>query len=354
MIDTFKINIQPIGESKLSQIDFNDIDFGKVYSDHMFMADYYHKEWQNFRIEPYDLLSFTPGSAILHYGQSVFEGLKAYKSEKGDVLVFRPEMNFARINKSAERMCIPEISQELFMDGLTELLRLDKNWVPGLPNTSLYIRPYIFALDEYIGIRPSDNYKFIIFTCPVGPYYSKPLKVKIEKEFSRAVHGGTGYAKAAGNYAASLYPAKLAQDKGYDQLIWTDGATHQYIEEAGTMNIMFMVGNKLLTAETGDTVLSGITRDSVLTLAREWGMEVEERKISVAEIVSCLKNGEIKEAFGTGTAVTIASIEIIADAENDYKIPSPGPDSFSTRVFKELDNIKTGKTEDKHGWIYKI
>ena len=240
------------------------------------------------------------------------------------------------------------------MEGLTELLKLDKNWIPNEPNTALYIRPYIFALDEYIGIRPSTNYKFIIFTCPVGAYYSKPLKLKIETEFSRAVQGGTGYAKAAGNYAGSLYPAKLAQDKGYDQLIWTDGATHTYIEEAGTMNLMFIKAGKLITSETGDTVLKGITRDSVLTIAQEWGIEVEERKISVDEIVASLRNGEITEAFGTGTAATIASIEVIADDEHDYAIPQPGPDSFSTRVFAELDNIKTGKKQDKHNWIYKF
>ena len=354
MTDTIRINIQPVSESRLSQIDFNHIDFGKVYSDHMFIADYYHGKWQDFRIEPYDMLTFTPGSAILHYGQSVFEGLKAYKDESGNVLVFRPEMNFNRINKSAQRMCIPEISEEIFMDGLTELLRLDKNWIPDLPNTSLYIRPYIFALDEYIGIKPSENYKFIIFTCPVGPYYSKPLKVKIERKFSRAVHGGTGYAKAAGNYAGSLYPAKLAQEKGYDQLIWTDGATHEYIEEAGTMNIMFMIGDKLVTAETGDTVLNGITRDSVLTIAEEWGIEVEERRISVDEIVQGLQNEKIREAFGTGTAATIATIEIINNGEKDYLLPVPGPDSFSAKVFQELDKIKTGKKEDTHDWIYKV
>ena len=320
----------------------------------MFISDFYNGKWQDFRIEAYDMLSFTPGSAILHYGQSVFEGLKAYKNPSGDVVVFRPEMNFRRLNQSAVRMCIPEVTEEMFMEGLTELLRLDKNWVPDLPNTSLYIRPYIFALDEYIGIRPSDNYKFIIFTCPVGAYYSKPLKVKIETKFSRAVQGGTGFAKAAGNYAGSLYPAKLAQQKGYDQLIWTDGVSHRYIEEAGTMNIMFMNGNKLLTASTGDTVLSGITRDSVLTIAREWGIDVEERNISVTEIISSLKNGEITEAFGTGTAATIAPIELIADDENDYQIPVPGPESFSTKVCEELDSIKTGKKKDTHGWIYTV
>jgi len=354
MTDTIQINIKPTLNSRLSQVDFDDIDFGKVYSDHMFISDFYNGQWQDFRVEPYDMLSLTPGSAILHYGQSVFEGLKAYKTESGEIAVFRPEMNFRRLNLSAERLCIPTISEEMFMEGLTEVLKLDKSWIPDLPNTSLYIRPYIFALDEYIGIRPSTNYKFIIFTCPVGAYYSKPLKLKIETEYSRAVQGGTGYAKAAGNYAGSLYPAKLAQEKGYDQLIWTDGATHSYIEEAGTMNLMFMKGDKLITADTGDTVLRGITRDSVITLAQEWGIEVEERKISVEEIITSLKKGEIVEAFGTGTAATIASIEVIADDENEYIIPQPGPDSFSTRVFTELDNIKTGKIQDTHNWIYKV
>ncbi|NJN25357.1 MAG: branched-chain amino acid aminotransferase [Cyclobacteriaceae bacterium] len=354
MTDTLNISIEPIDTSRLSQVDFNHIDFGKVYSDHMFIADYYHNAWQNLRIEPYDMLSFTPGSAILHYGQSVFEGMKAYKNAEGEVLVFRPEKNFMRLNLSAERMCIPQLPEDIFMQGLTQLLHLDKNWVPDLPNTSLYIRPYIFALDEFIGIRPSDNYKFIIFTCPVGPYYSRPLKVKIERQFSRAVHGGTGYAKAAGNYAGSLYPAKLAQQKGYDQLIWTDGATHQYVEEAGTMNVMFIKGNKLITAETGDTVLKGITRDSVLTIAKEWGYEVEERRVSVDELVKSLEQGEIDEAFGTGTAATIASIEVIGDGHKDYQLPITNAQSFSKRVFAELDQIKTGKKEDKYGWIYKV
>ena len=354
MTDTMKINVRPVLNSRINQIDFNNIDFGKVYSDHMFIADYYKGQWQDFRIEPYDMLSFTPGSAILHYGQSVFEGMKAYKSQEGAVNIFRPEMNFKRLNLSAERMCIPEITEEMFMEGLTELIKLDRAWVPDQDNTSLYIRPYIFALDEYIGIRPSDNYKFIIFTCPVGAYYSKPLKVKIETKYSRAVQGGTGYAKAAGNYAGSLYPAKLAQENGYDQLIWTDGASHKYIEEAGTMNIMFVKGNQLITAETGDTVLRGITRDSVLTLAREWGMEVIEKKISVDEIVESLQKGEINEAFGTGTAATIATIDTIGSEGEDYTISLPGPESFSTKVLKELDAIKTGKKEDTHQWIYKI
>jgi branched-chain amino acid aminotransferase len=320
----------------------------------MFMADYKNNQWNNFKIEPYDLISFYPGSAVLHYAQSVFEGLKAYKSESGEILVFRPDMNFKRMNLSARRICIPEIPEDVFMGGLRELLKIDKNWVPGLHGTSLYIRPFAFALDEYIGIRPSDTYKFMIFTCPVGPYYSKPVKVMIETQFTRAMEGGTGFAKAAGNYAASLYPAKLAHEKGYDQLIWTDGKEHKYIEEAGTMNVMFLIGDKLVTSETGDSILSGITRDSVLTLARDWGMEVEERKISVDEIIDACKSGELKEAFGAGTAATIAHIDSIGFEGIDYQLRPVVEREFSQKVLRTLDDIRTGRIEDKFGWVYKL
>ncbi len=354
MTDTFNLSITKVKSSRVSQVDFSKVNFGKEYADHMFVADYRDGNWQQFSIEPYAPLTFLPGLAILHYGQSVFEGLKAYKDQNNDVLVFRPEMNFNRLNVSAERMCIPQIPEEIFFNGMNELLRIDKNWVPTLPDTSLYIRPYIFAMDEYIGIRPSDTYKFIIFTCPVGAYYSKPLKVKIETYFSRAVHGGTGFAKAAGNYAGSLYPARLAQKEGYDQLIWTDGATHSNVEEAGTMNLMFVINNTLITAATNDTVLKGVTRESVLTLAREWGMNVEERNIPVKEIVSALRNGSMTEAFGTGTAATIAPIEVIAYDGTDYRIPSVNGNSFSSRILNELNDIKTGRKSDSRGWMYKV
>jgi len=354
MTDTFNLSINKVRSSRVSQVDFSKVNFGKEYADHMFVADYRDGNWQQFSIEPYAPLTFLPGLAILHYGQSVFEGLKAYKDQNNNVLVFRPEMNFKRLNVSAERMCIPQIPEEIFFNGMNELLRIDKDWVPTLPDTSLYIRPYIFAMDEYIGIRPSDTYKFIIFTCPVGAYYSKPLKVKIETYYSRAVHGGTGYAKAAGNYAGSLYPAKIAQKEGYDQLIWTDGATHSNVEEAGTMNLMFVINNTLITAATNDTVLKGVTRESVLTLAREWGMKVEERNIPVKEIVSALSNGTMTEAFGTGTAATIAPIEVIAYEGNDYVIPATNGNSFSSRILSELNDIKTGRKPDTHGWMYKV
>jgi branched-chain amino acid aminotransferase len=354
MIDTLSIDIRETANSRIKEVDFANIPFGKVYSDHMFIADYDGKQWSKLRIQPYEHLKLSPANSALHYGQSVFEGMKAYKNEAGEVLIFRPKANFERLNKSAERMCIPPLPEDVFMSGLTELLKLDQAWVPETPNTALYIRPFIFATDEFIGIRPSDTYKFIIFTCPVGSYYTEPVRVKIETRYSRAVEGGTGAAKAAGNYAASLYPARQAQMQGYHQLVWTDARTHEYIEESGTMNIMFLIGDTLITSPTGDTILSGITRNSVLTLAREWGYKVEERKISVKEVVEAIEKGNLKEAFGTGTAATIAHIALINHQEIDYTLPPMEDRTFSNRVLQELDNIKTGRSEDKWDWVYKV
>ena len=343
-----------VKRSRVGEVDFRNIDFGKVYSDHMFVADYVDGRWQNFSIVPYEQIHLLPGTAILHYAQSVFEGLKAYRGRNGEVFVFRPEMNARRLNKSSERMCIPELPEDIFMEGMDELLRVDKAWIPDLPGTSLYIRPFIFAVDEYIGIRPSDKDKFMIFTCPVGAYYSKPVRVKIETHFSRTVAGGTGFAKAGGNYAASLYPAKIAKKEGYDQLIWTDGQTHKYIEEAGTMNLMFIIDDVLITAETGDTILEGITRDSVITLAKDWGQKLEIRKITVEEILDALEKGRIQEAFGVGTAATVAHIDVIGFEGRDYSLPEIDENFFSRRVARELDGIKTGRIEDKFGWNHTV
>lgn len=354
MTESLSINITKTSDSRITKVDFDNIPFGKVYSDHMFVAEYKNGEWTDFKIKPYENISMSPATSVLHYGQSVFEGMKAYKNSNGEVLVFRPHDNFRRLNLSARRMCIPELPEEVFMGGLTELLKVDKDWVPNKPNTSLYIRPFVFATDEYVGIRPSDNYKFIIFTCPVGVYYAEPVKVKIETRYTRAMEGGTGFAKAAGNYAAALYPAKLAAEKGYHQLIWTDGKTHQYVEESGTMNVMFIIGDKLLTAPTTETILAGITRDSVLTLARDWGLQVEERKVAVAEIIEAAQNGTLKEAFGTGTAATIAQIAVIGHEGKDYELPPVETRQFSQKVYKALDDIKTGRIEDKYNWVYKI
>jgi branched-chain amino acid aminotransferase len=353
MVKTLDIKISKVEESRLAEIDFHDIKFARQYSDHMFVADYDGKDWQDIKIVPYQNISLSPANPAIHYGQSIFEGLKAYKNDNKEVLIFRPEMNFSRMNISAERMMMPEIPEELFMEGMRELVNLDSGWVPDVEGTSLYIRPFMFATDEFIGIRTSDTYRFMIITCPVGAYYSKPVKVKIEEHYTRAAKGGTGFAKTAGNYAASLYPAYQAQKDGYDQLIWTDGQEHKYIEESGTMNVMFVLNDALITAPTGDTILDGVTRDSVLELARDWGMKVEVRPFAVQELISAIESNELQEAFGVGTAATIANIEVIGHNDNDYYLDM-NKSVFSGKVLAALSNIKTGKAEDIHNWNYHV
>lgn len=353
MVQTLDIQVEKIANSRISEMDFHHIDFARQYSDHMFIADYDGKEWKNFKIVPYQNISLSPANPAIHYGQSIFEGLKAYKTAEKDVMVFRPEMNFNRMNISADRLMMPQIPEEIFMDGMHQLLALDSDWVPDIEGTSLYIRPFMFATDEYIGIRTSDTYRFMIITCPVGAYYSKPVKVRIEEHYTRAIKGGTGFAKTAGNYAASLYPAYLAQKDGYDQLIWTDGESHKFIEESGTMNIMFVINNTLVTAPVGDTILNGITRLSVLELAKDWGMNVEVRPLSVEELITAIKNDQVQEAFGVGTAATIANIELIAHRGQDYKLDL-SKTQFSSKVLEALNGIKTGKLEDKFNWNYKV
>ena len=350
MIETVAIKKTLVAQSRLQKLEMDNIQFGSYYSDHMFVADYRDGAWSDCRIVPFDDFKISPAMSVLHYGQSVFEGLKAYAGTGGEVIVFRPIDNYLRINESAARMCMPSLPEEVFMGGLKELLKTDRAWVPTDEGTSLYIRPFMFATDEFIGVRPSNTYRFIIFTSPAGAYYSEAVRVKVEKYYSRAFPGGTGAAKAAGNYAASLYPAKLAQEAGYHQLIWTDGLTHEFIEEAGTMNIMFVIDNKIVTSKGGETVLDGITRKSVLHLAQEWGYPVEERNVSVKEVIEAIENGTLTEAFGTGTAATIAHIAVISNDGQDYSLPPVETREFSNRVLAELNDIKTGKVEDRHGW----
>lgn len=355
MKPTLQISISKTKQSRLPETDFENLVFGKSISDHMFVADYKNGEWTDPRIEPFAPLMLSPANSTLHYGQAIFEGMKAYKNEAGEILLFRAEANQKRLNESAVRMCIPEVPEEIFMEGLMTLLDLDRDWIPNKPGYSLYIRPFIFATDNYLGVRPSETYKFMIFTCPVGHYYSKPVSVKVEQHYTRAAEGGTGFAKAAGNYAGSLYPALLAQKQGYDQLLWTDAKTHENIEESGTMNVMFMINDTLITAPTHTgTILKGITRDSVLKLAREMGYVVEERFLKVAELEAGLKNGSLQEAFGTGTAATIAHIAKIHINGKDYELPEKPADAFSNQVLKKLDDLKYGRVADSRGWIVKV
>jgi len=349
------ISLTKSSHSKLSETDFSSLVFGKVISDHMFVADYQNGAWGDFRIVPYGPMDIYPGNATLHYGQAIFEGMKAYKNEKGEVLVFRAESNARRLNESAKRMCMPEFPEQHFIEALRSLLDLDRDWVPQEKGSSLYIRPFMFAMDNYLGVRPSESYRFMIFTSPVGAYYTKPVSVKVETNYTRATEGGTGEAKAAGNYAASLYPAQLAQQEGYDQLLWTDGKTHSQIEESGTMNVMFKIKGTLITAPTGKgTILKGITRDSVIQLSKDWGQKLEERFLTVAELQESLENGTMEEAFGVGTAATIAFIHKIHVNGKDYFLPEPTADAFSKHALKTLDGIKYGELQDTHHWMLSI
>ena len=354
MTETLKIEIERVAKSRLPATDLTTLPFGMVYTDHMFVCDYSEHQWRNPRIVPFGYLQISPASPAIHYGQSIFEGIKAHRSANNDILIFRPHDNWERMNISADRMCMPPLPEELFMDSLASLIELDRAWVPSSEGSSLYIRPFMFSADEYIGIRPSQRFTYMVILSPAGPYYSAPVKVKIEEHYTRAVAGGTGYAKAGGNYGGAIYPAKLAQDQGYHQLIWTDGKEHRYIEESGTMNVMFVLDDVLITPALSDSILAGITRDSVLSLAREWGIKVEERKISVDEIVRGLKAGKVKEAFGVGTAATIANIVTIGYAGDNYDLPPIEQRAFANRIMDELNGIKYGIIEDRHGWIYKL
>lgn len=354
MTSTIDINIEKTKKSRLLEQDVNNVPFGKCFSDHMFIAEYADGKWQNLQIVPYGPMPLSYAMSALHYGQAIFEGMKAYKNDKGEVSLFRPLENFKRLNKSAIRMAMPEVPEEVFTGGLMQLIQLDTAWVPDSEMGSLYIRPFLIATDEAIGVKISDTYKFVILTCPAGKYYSEPIKVLVETNFFRSVHGGVGFVKAAGNYGRSMYPTKLAQQKGYQQVIWTDSESKQYFEESGTMNVMFVIGDTLLTPALSDTILDGVTRKSVLELARSWGMKVEERKVSMNEVFEAYHKGELKEVFGCGTAATIAQIIAIGYEGKDHPLPPVSERKFSTRVDETLRHIRKGKMEDKLNWMMKV
>jgi branched-chain amino acid aminotransferase len=353
MIKAASIEIKKTSASRLDEVDFSNLSFGKVYSDHMFIAEYKNSKWGSGQIVPYDKIQFTPAMSALHYGQAIFEGFKAYRNNKGDVRIFRPLDNHKRLNKSALRMAMPEIPEEIFMEGLTRLIDLDRNWIPTDAGTSLYIRPVMFGTEEHVGVKPSDTYLLAIITGPVSKYYNVPLKVLVETEYTRAGQGGVGFAKAAGNYGRSLLPARLAQEKGYHQLIWTDAQHHRYIEESGTMNVAFVINNVLVTPPAGTTILEGITRDSILTIAKDMGIKTEVRRIAIDEVIDALSENCLQEAFGAGTAATVAHIVSIGYNGKDYALPAHTENSISNIISKELDKIWYGG-EDKFGWMWKV
>lgn len=354
MIDTTPIDIQITQSSRLAETNFDELVFGRTFSDHMFVMDYKDGKWQTPTIKPFQNMSMSPAASVIHYGQSVFEGLKAFKNEDGKFGLFRPDMNVRRLNKSAERLCMPKVPEDIFMEALVTLVKLDNEWIPKGEFSSLYLRPFLYATDEYIGVKPSENYRFIIFSSPVNAYYAKPVNVKLERHYTRAARGGTGFAKAAGNYAGSLYPARIANQQGYDQLLWTDSKEHKYIEESGTMNVMFVIDGKLLTPALSDSILDGITRRSVLEIVRGWGIEVEERRISIDEVLKASDENRLQEAFGCGTAATIAHIATIADDDRVLNLPAIETRKISQRIQKYFIDLKKFRIEDEHNWMVSL
>ncbi|MCF8286232.1 MAG: branched-chain amino acid aminotransferase [Chitinophagaceae bacterium] len=341
-------------KEQLRQLDPQNFYFGKSFTNYMLEADYKDGAWTNAVIKKFEPLQIDPSTAVLHYGQSIFEGIKAYKTATDEVVIFRPEENYKRFNTSAERMQMPTVPEWLFLDGMKQLIKIEKDWIPKLEDHSLYIRPFMIATDPFIGVRPSALYKFMIILGPAGPYNSEPMKILIEKDFTRATPGGVGFAKNGGNYGASLYPVVLAQKKGYDQVLWTDALEHKYVEEVGMMNVMFVIDGKVITPslERG-TVLKGVTRASAIILLREMGYTVEERNLSIDEILTAHKAGKLEEVFGVGTAAVVSFICRLA--EGDYVMDFDLTKStVGPKLKKKLNDIRTGLEEDKHGWLVKI
>ena len=347
------LNIHRSTTSKIGQVDFDHLEFGKNYSDHMMFCDFKDGEWQTPQIVPYGPMEFAPSTKVFHYGQAVFEGMKAFKNEKGEINLFRPDQNFARINRSSKRMAIPEFPEEYFFESIKILLQLDKDWVPQKDGYSLYIRPFVIATEEGVAASESNQYRFMIITCPTQAYYSKPVKVLIAEKYSRAASGGVGFAKAAGNYGAQFYPTKLAKKKGYQQVIWTDANDHKYLEEAGTMNVFFRINNDLYTAPTNDRILDGVTRKSIIQLAQDDGINVHIDKVPVDMILEAQKSGELKEIFGSGTAATVAQVTGFEYKGDDFELPQID-DPFSLHYKKRLQDIQYNRVEDKHQWLYPV
>jgi branched-chain amino acid aminotransferase len=354
MIAAMDISVTKAERSKLQDLSLDNLPFGRFFSDHMLEADYENGEWKNVEIKPYQPLLTSPSMAALHYGQAIFEGIKAYRDQKGNAFIFRPQDNFKRFNVSAERMQMPVVPEELFMEGMKQLVSLDKNWIPGKEDHSLYIRPFMFASDELIGVRPSESYKFMIILSPTGPYYSAPMRIYVEEKYVRAVPGGVGYAKAAGNYGSSMLATAEAKKKGYDQVLWTDAFEHKYVQEIGTMNVFFIIGDTAITPDLSQgTILDGVTRQSTITLLKEMGFKVEEKPLSIDHIIDAYKAGLLYEVFGTGTAATITLIKELR--YKDYTMEFDVSTWKTAPTLKKwLTDIRESRREDKYNWMMKL
>jgi len=341
---------KPTDESKLG--------FGDIVTDHMFLMDYEKgKGWMNPRVEPYKPLSLDPAAMVLHYGQEVFEGLKAYRGKDGGIYLFRPRENFKRLNRSSVRLCMPEVDVDLVMDGLKELVLLDRDWVPGSPGTSLYIRPTMLATEPHLGVRPSNTYVFYIIVGPVGAYYKEglnPVKIYVEDKYVRAVVGGIGDAKTSGNYAASLLAAEEAKKKGFTQVLWLDAVERKYVEEVGTMNMFFVIDEEVITAPLTGSILPGITRDSVIHMVKNWGLTMSERSLAIEDVVAAAVDGRLKEAFGTGTAAVISPVGQITYKGKDYVVAGGKMGELSQKLYDEIVALQYAEKEDPYGWREKI
>ncbi len=331
--------------------DFDNIKFGRTMADHMFIADYEDGVWKNIRIEPYAPITFGPSMMALHYGQAIFEGMKATKTYDGIPVIFRPEEHAKRFNISARRMAMPEFPEDLFVEAIKTLVALDQNWIPTGDDAALYIRPFMVATDEQLGVRTSEKYKMMVICAPAGQYYSKPIKLLADSKYTRAAQGGIGFVKAAGNYAASLLPAIEAKKKGYDQILWLDAKEHKYVQEVGTMNIFFVIDGVVITPSTNEkTILKGITRDSIITILRDKGYEVVEKKLSITEVGEAHKKGTLTEIFGSGTAAVVSLVSDLSYKDEIYHLD--GEYKIATLVKKEINMIRQGLTEDKFNWLY--
>lgn len=328
--------------------------FGTIFTDHIFVADYDEgKGWHDPRIIPYESFSLDPASSVLHYAQAVFDGLKAFRGKDGEVRLFRPRKHAERLNRSCERLCIPELDVDLILESFRSLVDIDREWVPSKPGTSLYLRPTVIANENFLGVRPAKSYTYFLILSPVGPYYAEginPVKILAADEYVRAVPGGVGAAKTAANYAASLYGAEVAKKAGYTQVLWLDGVHHKYLDEVGTMNIMVKIGDEIATPALNGAILAGVTRDSILTLMRDWGLKVSERAISIDEVIEASKNGTLKEMWGTGTAAVVSPVGELGYKGEKIVINGGKTGELTQKLYDAIVGIQYGQTNDAHGW----
>lgn len=352
-----QFSITKTKNSRISQVDLDNPGFGRQFADHMLSVEYRDGKWQKPEIIPFQKIEFFPSLSVLHYGQSIFEGMKAFRNKEGNVNIFRPEKHYSRLLKSCRRICIPEVDKDVFLNALDLLIKLDHEWIPSKKGNALYIRPFIFATDEHLSVKASDTYRFFIINSPVGAYYKEginPVSLLTSGQYVRSVKGGAGFVKTAGNYAASILPAQEAHQKGFTQVLWLDANEHKYVEEVGTMNIFFKIAGRLITPPLSGSILGGVTRDSVIQIAKEWGVPVDERRISIDEVFEAHEKGILDEAFGTGTAAVISPVGLIEHEGKRITLDEEKIGPFAQRLYNEVTGIQYGEKEDTHGWIHTV